>query len=379
MIGPPTKAIVSFVLDRFDPDPDNGFWVGKKGDERWVKTVQEPKHLIEILSYVFKHCLVDAINKLGRTALHEACFENRCGSHANGIRVMVDLHRCNTVATDMHSRTAYQLLLTERNRLGEPSGTALRESVITDRRQELVESLRSEEIQKEKEKTEKRLADLLEESCKRGLDLDAESWGMMREISEPTREYADWIEMEDGDTRNLFYVKKIIDEEEQLKLLTQQNASSEQNPPSPEKQQEDEKKSEDAALALEQEEQKKIRERRLMMKAPVLQDEKDEASAATWDRPDDFNIKAKMREGWSCILQHSTFERRHGDWDVMADKVRPPFCSFIVHSFSSNPTYLCSTPARPSTRTAPPTSASGTSRGRPSGSTSWSTRQSSSS
>jgi hypothetical protein len=150
MVGPPTKAIVNFVLERFDPDPDNGYWVGKKGNERWVKTVQEPKHLIQILSYTFKHCLVDAVNTLGRTALHVACYENRCGSHADSIRVMVDLHRCNMSAKDMHIRSAYDMLLMERNRLGEPSGTALRESVITDRRQALVESLRADEIKREK-------------------------------------------------------------------------------------------------------------------------------------------------------------------------------------------------------------------------------------
>lgn len=54
-----------------------------------------------------------------RTALHEACYENRCGSHAEAIRVIVDYHRSNTHATDMHGRTPYELLLCERARLGE--------------------------------------------------------------------------------------------------------------------------------------------------------------------------------------------------------------------------------------------------------------------
>jgi hypothetical protein len=158
------------------------------------------------------------------------------------------------------------------------------------------------------EETEKRLHDLLESCCKRGLDLDAESWGMMREISEQTREYADWIEMEDGDTKNMFYAKKIVDEETMLKEAAA--ASTSPSKTDTEEKKDDaivpaeggkEEEKDDAALEAEKEEQKKIRERRLMMKAPVLQDEKDEASACTWKRSPDFNIKAKIREAWSYV------------------------------------------------------------------------------
>tara|TARA_B110000305_G_C19113625_1_gene480906 strand:- start:445 stop:669 length:225 start_codon:yes stop_codon:yes gene_type:complete len=33
MIAAPTKEIVDHVVARFDPDPDCGYWVGKKGEE----------------------------------------------------------------------------------------------------------------------------------------------------------------------------------------------------------------------------------------------------------------------------------------------------------------------------------------------------------
>jgi hypothetical protein len=58
---------------------------------------------------------------------------------------------------------------------------------------------------------------------------------------------------------------------------------------------------------------------RLAMKAPVMQSEKDEAAAATWSRPDEFNLMAKKREAWSCVLKTSVFLRKHGNWDVMCD------------------------------------------------------------
>jgi len=151
MIGPPTKAIMNHTLEKFDPDPDAGYWVGKKGDMRWIKIVEEPKHLIQILMCCFKHCFVDATNGLKRTALHEACSENRCGSHTEAIKVMVDLHRSNTISKDMHLKTPYDLLIADKNRLGEPTGSALRESLITEKRTDLVESLRAEEIERENE------------------------------------------------------------------------------------------------------------------------------------------------------------------------------------------------------------------------------------
>ena len=316
MIGPPTRNIVDHALDRFDPDPDAGYWVGKKGNQRWVKVIDEPKHLIQILQYTFKHCFVDARNTLKRTALHEACFENRCASHADAVKVIVDLHRSNTWAFDMHERTPYDLLITEKARLGEPSGSSLRESVITERRKDLVESLRAEEIKKEKEETERRLSALLESCCKRGTELDTDSWGMMREISEQLRIYEDWIEFEDGDTNNFFYAKKVQTEEELMAAAMVSTKSDGQGGEGKDAEAKDEKK----RLEEDEEERKKMRAKRLAMKAPVMQEEKDEAAAATWERPAPFNLRAKVQQAWSCVLQYSTFERKHGAWDVMADK-----------------------------------------------------------
>ena len=68
----PTADICASVLGRFDPDPDAGFFTGKKGEEVWHQTVQQWDHLQAILDKCFRHAALHQINRLGRTALMEA-------------------------------------------------------------------------------------------------------------------------------------------------------------------------------------------------------------------------------------------------------------------------------------------------------------------
>ena len=232
---------------------------------RWIKIIEEPKHLIQILMYTFKHCFVDATNQLKRTALHEACLENRCGSHAETIKVIVDLHRSNTLAKDMHGKLPYDLLVADKARLGEPTGSALRESMITDRRKDLVDSLRGEEIAREKEVTRLRLEALLESCCTTGIKLDGDAWGMMREISEQIRRFGDWIEMEDGDTKNFFYAKHVKTEEELMEeMLKKSEAQAKVGADEEKKELEDggNKSEEMKRLEDDEKERQKVRENR---------------------------------------------------------------------------------------------------------------------
>jgi len=147
---------------------------------------------------------------------------------------------------------------------------------------------------------------------------------MMREISEHSRTYGEWMEMEDGDTKNFFWAKYVKTEEEMMQDMLKKSQAKPKDEEKKEieddKEEEGGEKSEELKrLEEDEEERKKVREKRLAMKAPVLQDEKDEAAAATWDRPEEFNLAAKVREGWSYILKNSGYERRHGIWDVMCD------------------------------------------------------------
>ena len=143
----------------------------------------------------------------------------------------------------------------------------------------------------------------------------------MREISEHLRAYGEWMEMEDGDTKNTFYVRKVPDPDDEIEAIMAK-AKLEEEKKDEKKEDEDGNNNEMKALEEEEAERAKMREKRLAMKAPVMQEEKDEAAAATWERPFDFNHASKIRESWSYVLQHSDFFRKCGPWDIMIDQQR---------------------------------------------------------
>ena len=60
-------------------------------------------------------------------------------SHREVIENMVDVHGCNMTLKDMHGKSAYDELITKRGRPGSPTGTDLRERMITEQRDELLE------------------------------------------------------------------------------------------------------------------------------------------------------------------------------------------------------------------------------------------------
>jgi len=159
----PTKEAMGFVLREFDPDPESGLW--NSGGTVWLKTVGTASQLLSILYCAFKHCYMDRRNKWGQTCLQVACFENSCDSHYDVIYNCVEKHSCDAHALDMNGKTAHDLLLIKKVRLGEASGSVLREEVIFERREEMVGQMWDDFIQREKESGEKRCLRILEACC----------------------------------------------------------------------------------------------------------------------------------------------------------------------------------------------------------------------
>jgi ankyrin repeat protein len=97
-VAQPSHAHAEYVLGCQDPDPDSGFYWGARGREVWVKTVESPELLLAVLTATFRQAANHAQNKLGRTALHEACYENFVDSHKAIIDLMVRVsaHRATT-------------------------------------------------------------------------------------------------------------------------------------------------------------------------------------------------------------------------------------------------------------------------------------------
>ena len=55
-----------------DPDPDSGYYSGARGRELWIKTVESADLLLVLLTAIFRAAACHQLNKLARTALHEA-------------------------------------------------------------------------------------------------------------------------------------------------------------------------------------------------------------------------------------------------------------------------------------------------------------------
>jgi hypothetical protein len=90
----PSHAHVELALATRDPDPESGFYYGARGREIWVKTVESVDLLLVVLTAAFRQAANHQQNKLGRTALHEACFENLVDSHRGVIDLMVSVCVC---------------------------------------------------------------------------------------------------------------------------------------------------------------------------------------------------------------------------------------------------------------------------------------------
>ena len=139
----PVKSAADDVLELMDPDPDGGYSKSEKFDgvtsEIWIPCIMNPQHLVELCKYTFKYSALQSRNQLGRTALHEACFANRSDSHFQVIRVLVDDHVQNLHAVDDCGCDARSLVVAPRGRPDSPSGHRLREDIIDDHRDDLLD------------------------------------------------------------------------------------------------------------------------------------------------------------------------------------------------------------------------------------------------
>ena len=159
------------------------------------------------------------VNKLVRTAVHEACFENIVDSHGPTIDCMVNLHGCNMLFKDMYGNRAYDELVIARNRPGTPSGTSLREQLLTEGRDELIEARAKEEAEKERLATMKRRDETLRQAIFDGLELDRSGWEMVRSVSQPKHKLPPYQVYVDPDSGNQIFCRMAVTTAAEMKEL----------------------------------------------------------------------------------------------------------------------------------------------------------------
>ena len=202
----PSDHVCRSVIARFDPDPDAGYFTGKKGEEVWHPTIVLAEHLVMILDKAFRHAALHQTNRLGRTALHEACYENRAASHEETIRTLVDRHVCDLEMADLHGETPLSLLTSRRGRPMSPTGEPMREDLIATKRLELIAEFESDETAQLAAAQQRRRKEVLADATRRAHDdLDRDQWELLREMSVMKRTLGDANEYEDPDTGNRFY------------------------------------------------------------------------------------------------------------------------------------------------------------------------------
>jgi len=143
LISIPTKESVDRAIHFLDPKSEWGYFEVEKtvaeGDKHEIKRlipiIPNKYDLLNVLCITFKYSFTDRTNNINQTALHLACFENNCDSHFDTIQCLVDRHDCNVLVKDRFGKTSLELLLAERGRLGQPSGSSLHESLISDKRE----------------------------------------------------------------------------------------------------------------------------------------------------------------------------------------------------------------------------------------------------
>ncbi|CAM9173325.1 unnamed protein product, partial [Phaeothamnion confervicola] len=110
----------------------------------FVPTVGCAEHLSHLLSHCFRLAVCGALNRRGRSPLHEACCQNRVASHAECVAVLADWHQVDLYQRDGNNRLVIELLWQAKKRPRSPTGTWERESLLVDRRVELMRCLRAD-------------------------------------------------------------------------------------------------------------------------------------------------------------------------------------------------------------------------------------------
>jgi hypothetical protein len=340
-----------------DPDPHAGYYFGPRGHEVWVGTVETLDHLQFLLTEVFRVAACHQVNKLARTPLHVACFENLVDSHEQVIDLMINKHAFNMELQDMHGRRAFDELVVRRGRPGTPEGTELRESLVTDHRDELIAELLERRRQEELELMRRRHARILYEATAVGVEMNRELWEMTKLASNPRFRLDPYVVYEDSDTLNYFYVKKgVADDDEDGAMVQAVDAgakggdddesthSSSSSSSSSSSYDSDDNSTQSsvtmAEAAGENDSDDDDGGGKLVLgkKTNVggkskrqLQQEKMEAEAAArafeelnvrfnWERPIDFEVRQRIKLANETVRNRGEFLRSVGVWDMILDR-----------------------------------------------------------
>ncbi|KAJ1430655.1 hypothetical protein B484DRAFT_49632 [Ochromonadaceae sp. CCMP2298] len=210
MLAPCCPEIQADVLARFDHRPESGvFLTGVNGEPELIKTIANPGDLSLLLKYVFRQTALDNINTWKRTPLHLACDANHINSHEKLILRMIDFHGCNTSMKDMHGRRPIDLLIKDKFMQNMPSATQVREELIIDRRETLIDGMFRQFKQQDLIHTIAQRKAIVDECVGEVRKMTLRLWHCYREGSIARAAFGQGWEMyEDPDTNNFFYCKK---------------------------------------------------------------------------------------------------------------------------------------------------------------------------
>ncbi|KAJ1453693.1 hypothetical protein M885DRAFT_273287 [Pelagophyceae sp. CCMP2097] len=320
-----------------DPDPDSGFLVQSKTAgtvvDVWVATVATPQLLVDLLKACFQFSALQTFNRLGRNALHEACFANKCDSHEAVVRCLLDQHTSDLRSLDDRGCDARALLLVDRGRPGSPTGHALREDIMDDRREALLHDYETERAKQAAEAAAARKLEALADAVVRGTDLDVEAWKLLKDMSTLRRTFAGVEEYECSDTRNRFYRWRAEADE----------ASGEDD---------------DVNLS-----------------ADDLMAQQESTLRHSWERPAHFLFEEKIVHALELVRRKTSLVRRLGRWDVFRDSSVPDEVLLYVSQVSLDQGKLGVTPLLPGDLLWPKLHASAVPVGKLGGTSEWSVLQ----
>lgn len=221
LLGPCSVEIMNDVLQRFDLRPDAGimarqatkdktFVEGEKSNEvQFIPTIGSTRELSDLLRYCFRQSALDNCNEWRRTALHMACDMNVVDSHAEVIAILADKYGSNLYLKDRHGKTPFDLLVLDRPMVrGQPSATSIREKLLFDAREGIVEECVKKWDDEDFAIVNAKRDNFLNICINKAEFLSDRLWIVTKDASLLRNNFLDWEEYVDPDTLNLFYCKR---------------------------------------------------------------------------------------------------------------------------------------------------------------------------
>lgn len=212
MIAPTCIEIMDDVLHRFDPRPETGIFVSTAIEDQllFIPTIPSHVELAVLLQYMFRQSALDNTNNWNRTPLHLACDENTVASHRDVILLLVNKHGCNVMLKDIHNKTPYDLLVTDKSNPKAPSATSLREYLIYENRIPKTIEIMSQYEELDRKKLDEKREQILLDCIKRAEFMNTDLWEATRLASSLLSVYGKitgniWSHYMDPDTKNEFF------------------------------------------------------------------------------------------------------------------------------------------------------------------------------